>query len=299
MFYSGFADEAGSTVDAQIKATKALGWSNIEARKGGLDLAYMSDAEFEEAFAKLNEAGVKINCFGSAVANWGKSPISEEDFQTSINELKTAFPRMRKLGTKMLRGMSFKVLKDEVPDAPHVEKQIFEKVNYLVKMCEDEGVIYGHENCMNYGGMSYKHTLKLLDNVKSDNFKLIFDTGNPVFTDLRIGEPPYKKQSSWEFYENVKEFIAYVHIKDQNYIGESGETFPKARFTFPGEGDGDVKRIVADLLKNGYDGGFSMEPHMAIVFHEDKGENEEEARLANYIEYGKRFMALVEEVRPK
>ena len=32
------------------------------------------------------------------------------------------------------------------------------------------------------------------------------------------------------------------------------------QFTFPGEGDGHVKDIVADLIGSGYDGGISIEP---------------------------------------
>lgn len=150
---------------------------------------------------------------------------------------------------------------------------------------------------MNYGGMSYEHTLKLLDAVKSDALKLVFDTGNPVFTDRRIGAKPYKKQSSWEFYDHVKEFVHYVHIKDAKYLGESDGIFPKAEHTFPGEGDGDIEKIVTDLLKNGYDGGFSIEPHLAVVFHDASVQSADEVRYANYVEYGRRFMALVDNIR--
>jgi hypothetical protein len=31
MYYSGFADEAGASIDVQIQATKELGWNFIEA----------------------------------------------------------------------------------------------------------------------------------------------------------------------------------------------------------------------------------------------------------------------------
>ncbi|WP_187144099.1 hypothetical protein [Victivallis vadensis] len=56
-------------------------------------------------------------------------------------------------------------------------------------------------------------------------------------------------------------------------------------------------RIVTDLLKNGYDGGFSMEPHMKLVFHEENAAQNAVERMDNYIEYGKRFMKLVEDAR--
>ena len=304
MYLTGFADEAGKGIDTQIKATLELGWENIELRAIGEDknLATISDEEFEVMHEKLETAGVKINCFGSTIANWNKSPRSEEDFEASIKELKDSIPRMQKLGTKIVRGMSFKILDDERFDSPELEKIIFKKVNHLVKMCEDAGIIYGHENCMNYAGQSHIHTLRLLENVRSDNFKLIFDTGNPVFTFRRIGTEPYALQNAYEFYKNVKEYIYYVHIKD-GIATEMNEGYerPECRFTFAGEGSGFVHQIVKDLLKNGYDGGFSIEPHVATVFHEeDDQENKEltaKRKYETYIKYGKAFEKLLEDCK--
>ncbi len=299
MYYTGFADEASQEIDLQIKATQELGWQYIESRNiNSQNITDIAEDKFDEVCAKLNASGVSINCFGSAIANWQKHPRKEEDFHNSIAELQRAIPRMQRLGTKLLRGMSFATPLDEQPDSPELEKIIFAKVNHLVKMCEDAGIVYLHENCMNYGGMSYLHTLKLLDNVKSPAFKLLFDTGNPVFTRRRIGHPPYPTQSAWEFYDNVKEFVVYMHIKDCVVIEDKGEIRPPVRFTFAGEGSGDVKRIIADLFKRGYDGGFSIEPHLAVVHHEqDKPAPEEQIKYNNYVEYGKRFMQLINELK--
>ena len=303
MYYTGFADEAGASIDTQIRATKELGWSYIEARNvDGINLTDISEEKFDEVCAKLAEAGVRVNCFGSAIANWARDPRKEEDFQYSLQAMQRAIPRMRRLGTKMIRGMSFAIVKDEPPDSPELEKLIFEKVRRLVRLCEQAGVIYLHENCMNYGGLSYVHTLRLLEAVNSPNFKLVFDTGNPVGSDHHVGQPPYRKQSSWEFYCNVREFIHYVHIKDCMFVEETGGTFPRLKHTFPGEGHGDVKRIVRDLLANGYNksygsGGFSIEPHLDVVYHDASLTSLDEIRYANYVEYGRRFMKLVEEAR--
>ena len=304
MYFSGFADEAGKDIDTQIKATLELGWNNIELRAIGEkeNLSTISDAEFDSICEKLDSAGVKINCFGSGIANWGKSPRSEEDFDASVKELKDAIPRMQKLGTKMVRGMSFKILEDEQFDSPELEKIIFNKVSTLVKMCEDAGIIYGHENCMNYGGQSHIHTLRLLENIQSDNFKLIFDTGNPVFTFRRIGTEPYALQNAYEFYSNVREYIYYVHIKD-GIATEMKEGYkrPEVRYTFPGEGSGFVRQIVRELLENGYDGGFSIEPHVAAVFHEEDNQDDKELaalrKYEAYIKYGRDFEKLVAECR--
>lgn len=300
MYYTGFADEASIGLDGQIRATKALGWKYIESRAiDGVNIHDLPEDKFEEAVAKLEEAGVMINCFGSAVANWGWDPLKEEDFRKTTEQLKRAIVRMKRLNCKMIRGMSFKAQWERPAWDKEVEENVFRKVNALVRMCEEAGILYLHENCNNYGGMSWKHTLKLLDNVKSPNFKLVFDTGNPVLNfDRSEGDALDKVQSSWEFYSNVREFIYYVHIKDAIFKGrnENGG-FNQAEFTFPGEGEGDVVRIVTDLLKNGYDGGFSMEPHMKLVFHEENAAQNTVERMDNYIEYGRRFMKLVENAK--
>jgi sugar phosphate isomerase/epimerase len=294
MIFSGFADEAGDSIDKQIQATKELGWKNIESRNvDGINLTDLPDEKFEIVCQKLEDTGVQVHCFGSAIANWGKDPRKEEDFQSSLESLKRAIPRMHRLGTRLIRGMSFAIVRDGHPDDPDLENMIFNKLQILVRLCEEGGVTYVHENCQNYGGLSYVHTLKMLDRVSSPNFKLAFDTGNPVGSDHHVGSPPYHKQSSWEFYKNVRQYIEHVHIKDCKFIAETGETFPRLEHTFPGDGNGDVEKIVEDLLRTGYQGAFSIEPHLAVVYHDGSVTSPEEIRYANYIEYGRRFESLV------
>ncbi len=300
MYFTGFADEAGDSIEIQIQATKELGWENIESRSiNKTNITDISDGEFDTVYDKLRESNIKINCFGSAIANWSKDPRDEAGFQDNVASLQRAIPRMQRLGTKYLRGMSFKIVKDVEPDSPEVEDLIVEKLSLLVRICEDADILYLHENCMNYGGLSYVHTLRLLDKIHSPNFKLLFDTGNPVGSDNRIGNPPYKKQSAWEFYSNVKEFIEYVHIKDCIFIRETDQIFPELIFTFPGEGHGYVRRIVSDLLKNDYDGGFSIEPHLAVIHHDQTEKSVDWIRYQNYIDYGKKFMKLLAEEKEK
>jgi len=288
MYLTGFADEAAPDVEGQIRATKELGWRCIEARRmGSANIHDIPDDEFEQVCAKLEAAGIEINCFGSTIANWGKR--IDEPFESSLAEARRAIPRMQRLGTRLVRIMSFAVLEDREPDDQMAEER-FRRLRELVRMFTDAGLQPVHENCMNYGGMGWPFTLRLIENVPG--LELVFDTGNPVGSADRSKPKPHPRQSSWEFYTHVKEHIAYVHVKDGVYDPASGRT----RYTWPGEGEGDVKRIVKDLLDSGYDGGFSMEPHMAVVFHDESVTAPEEAKFANYVEYGRRFMRLIEEV---
>jgi len=290
MYYTGFADEAANGIEGQIRATKELGWENIEARNvDGTNIHDISDEAFDVVCARLDEAGVKINCFGSAIANWGKS--IEDPPDTSIEEAKRAIPRMQRLGTRLVRIMSFGIRKGHGPDE-QMKDERFRRLRELVPMFTDAGILPVHENCMNYGGMGPTYTLELLENVPG--MKLVFDTGNPVITFDYAGGEPYQKQSSWDFYAQVREHVAYVHIKDAKYNEETDGIFPAADFFFPGEGDGDIPRILADLVANGYDGGISIEPHLSVVFHEDGSQSEDDIRYGNYVEYGRRLMKIVE-----
>jgi len=293
MYLTGFADEAASDIEGQIRATKELGWTNIECRNiGGVNIHDLPDAAFDEVVGKLKDAGIRVNCFGSAIANWGKS--IEDPFDSTLQEVRRAIPRMQRLATRMIRIMSYAVLRNREPD-DQMEDERFRRLRVLHGMFTDAGITPVHENCMNYGGMSWQHTLRLVENVPG--LKLVFDTGNPVFTDDRAQSRPYPKQSSWTFYSHVKEHIAYVHIKDGRYVAESDGLFPDVEYTFPGEGDGDVRRIVKDLLESGYDGGFSIEPHLSVVHHDDSIISRAEQRFNNYVEYGRRVERLIAEVQ--
>ncbi len=287
MYLTGFADEAAVDIEGQIRATQELGWHYIESRNvNGRNIHDISNEEFEVVCRKLTESGVRINCFGSAIANWSKQIT--ESFDSSLAETRRAIKRMERLRTKLVRIMSFAVLKDRGPD-DQMAAERFARLRELQKMFADAGITAVHENCMNYGGMGWTYTLELLENVPG--LKLVFDTGNPVFTDDRTKKQPWPKQSAWEFYQHVKEHLVYVHIKDGLWDSENQKT----KYTFPGEGRGDVKRIVRDLLANGYEGGFSMEPHLATVYHDDSVTSPAEIKYANYVEYGRRFEQILKE----
>ena len=285
MYFTGFADEAAKDIDGQIRAVKELNWQNIESRAiDNVNIHDISDAEFDVVYGKLQDANVHINCFGSTIANWAKQIT--DPFEITLEEVNRSIPRMKRLGTKLIRIMSYAVIPDKEVDE-QMEEERFRRLREIYKMFTDNGITPVHENCRNYGGMGWEFTLKLIENVPG--LKLVFDTGNPVFSDDRGKPKPYPKQSAWEFYSHVKEHVIYIHIKD----GICDDSANKTKFTFPGEGNGDVIRILQDLIKSGYDDGISIEPHLAVVFHDESVQSSDEVRFNNYVEYGRRIMDIV------
>src|ERR1051325_8263580 len=141
---------------------------------------------------------------------------------------------------------------------------------------------------MNYGGMSWQHGLELLE--KCHGLKWVFDTGNPIFNADRSKPKPYPRQDPWEFWTRVKDHVAHIHVKDARWNPAKND----ADYTFPGEGDACVRRILKDALASGYDAGISIEPHLAVVFHDASVHASEDAMFKSYVEYGRRLMAMLD-----
>lgn len=277
MKHSGIADEAGKPIDVQIKAHQELGWNDIEIRNvDGTNLTDVSDETFEEIFSKVTDAGMSVSSFASQLCNWSR-PITT-DFQVDIDELNRAIPRMQKFGTDYIRIMSYPNSKENPWSEEEWRDEAIRRLKELAVMAEDGGIILAHENCSGWAGQSAENSLYMIEKVDSPALKLIFDTGNTVTAE----------QHSFDFYSAVKEHVVHVHIKD-GIKDDQGH-----RHTFPGQGQGMVKEVVADLKQSGFDGAVSIEPHIAAVVHLDKDADDEETAYNAYLKYGRMLMDIAE-----
>ncbi len=289
MILTGITDEAGALIDTQIKAVKELGWNTIEARSVEVEgfpkanLHDIADEAFDVVEEKLKNGGVGVYCFGSTIANWGK----KIDDPFDLSEVERAIPRMQRLGSQYVRIMSYAVREGE----DQLEEERFHRLREITKRFLDAGITPVHENCMNYGGMSWQHALKLLENVPG--LKWVFDTANPVFNDDRSKPEPMPKQDPWEFWTHLKEHTAHIHVKDAIWDNSKND----ADYTLPGKGDGAVRRILSDALESGYDAGISIEPHLAVVFHDDSVKASDEEIYQSFIGYGKALMELLDDIQ--
>lgn len=292
MILMGIGDEAGNSLASQIAAARELGWNRLEMR--GVQVGDAPKANFhdlpDDAFARaeaeLKSAGVEVYCFGSTIMNWAKT--IETPWQVTLDEVKRCIPRMQRLGTRFVRIMSFK----PADDAYATPKVVFDRVREVTQRFVDAGLTPVHENCMNYGGMSWQHALELLD--RCPGLKWVFDTANPVFNPDRSCAKPWPRQDPWEFWEHVRNHVVHIHVKDATWNTSKSD----ADYNWPGEGQGKVRQILGDAVARGYRGGISIEPHMVVVFHDaaSKVANDDATR-ANFVEYGRRLEQLIAEVR--
>jgi sugar phosphate isomerase/epimerase len=292
MLFTGIGDEAANRLEGQINSIKDLGWRHLEMR--GVEVEGfpkanfhdIPDAAFDLAVRRLENERVGVYCFGSTIMNWSKTV--NDPFDTTVGEVKRAIPRMQRLGAKYVRIMSFKPGEEEY----RIPAQAFSRVKDVTNRFLDAGLQPVHENCMNYGGMSWQHGLELLD--KCPGLKWVFDTTNPIFNPDRSKPKPWPKQDPWEFWEHIRDHVVHIHIKDATWNPAKND----ADYNWPGEGQGRVRDIIADALARGYQGALSLEPHMVVVFHDaqSKATNEDTMRN-NFVEYGHRLETLVREIQ--
>jgi sugar phosphate isomerase/epimerase len=274
MKYCGIADEAGESLELQIRAHKELGWSAIEPRNiGRTCITDLSDAEFDSVLEQLDAAGQQVVGFASQIANWAR-PING-DLQVDIDELQRAIPRMQRCGAKFIRTMSYPNSKESPLSDRDWGDEVVRRFQKLAAIAVDGGVTLVHENCHGWGSQGPEKALELIERVDSPALKLVFDTGNE------------RNRDTPAYFRAVREHIVHVHIKAWKRGQEAN--------CFPDEGDSGVDEILRDLIADGYDGYLSIEPHMVAVIHLGKSADEEpEVAYRLYVEYGRRLEQLVE-----
>ena len=276
MKITGIADEGSAQLEGQISIHRKLGWNALELRLiGKTNVCAIDDQSFERIYRTVQEEQMEVICFASSIANWAR-PITS-DFQLDVEELKRAMPRMQRLGTRFIRVMSYP--NDGLSEADWRGEAI-RRMKELARIAADGEVVMVHENCCGWGGMSPQNQKILLEEIHSPSLQIVFDTGNPV----GAGHPP---EETWDFYQTALPFIKHVHIKDcaKNAKGE-------IEYTYPGEGQSMVRRICKSLLDLGYNGAFSIEPHIAAQIHLGTSSSATEAQEI-YLEYGRRVNTML------
>ena len=276
MKLSGIADEAGASIDAQIRAHKELGWSYIDLRTvDGIQFTEVSDTIFESICEKVSDAGLDVSCFASGIANWACKIT--DPFEQSVDILTRTIPRMQQLNTRFIRVMSY-------PNADLEEEdwgiEAVRRMKELGKIAEDAGIVLVVENCDGWASISADHYARFFERVDSPAVKAVYDTGNPS---------SHGQANTWEWYQKAKPHIGFVHIKDHSTPTKEHP----GEHTWLTEGNGYVRETLLDLKKEGYMGFVSIEPHLRKIIHEGKEIDRADLAYTTYVEYGTRLQTLI------
>ena len=235
--YSGFADEISKNLTEQIKCLRELNMEYLEIRGvDGINVADFSDEMIERIKKELSENNIKISSIGSPI---GKYDINE-DLEIQIKKVKRVIEIAKKFDTKYIRIFSYFMKKEEFSK---YRNEVIRRLSEFVKIAEAEDVILLHENEKDIFGENAENCKYIFDSIKSPNLKGVFDPANFVQCEV----------DTLKAFELLREHIVYMHIKDAL---PNGEVVPA------GSGSGNIKKILSELNKDGYEGFVSLEPHL-------------------------------------
>lgn len=243
---TGFADEVAHDLDEQIALLTTLGIRHIEFRSAwGTKVLDLAPEQLDEARAKLDAAGITLSSVGSDI---GKIQITDP-FEQHLERAAHAVEVARFFGCRNIRMFSFFIPEGDDP-ATHRDA-VLDRTRALVRLAEAGGVTMLHENEKDIYGDTPERVVDLVTTIDSPHFRAIFDPANYVQCGVRPVD---------EAYPLVRDITDYIHIKDAS--ASEIDNLGLNRVLPAGEGDGQVPELIAALRADGYDGFFSIEPHL-------------------------------------
>ena len=243
IFLSAFGDEIAPALDDQIEVLVAEEIHHLDLRS--VDDVSVLDLGMDRAKwikTRLDEVGITVTAIDSPI---GKAP-ADIDIDEELGRLDRAIEMARLFETPAIRIFSYYPPAED----PGAGKDAYRSLalgNLLaltVKAEEAGDVILLLENDVDLYGDSVDRVTDVLESVGSSRMAAVLDPANF----LLAGDLPYP-----DGYQALKEWLGAVHVKDV----ANGEV------VVAGEGRAQFADMLHAMRDDGYEGVFSLEPHLA------------------------------------
>ncbi len=240
---SGFADEIDPDLTTQCTLLNQLGITFLEFRSAwDVNVLDLTDEQLDEAEKIFAAHSLSVSSIGSPI---GKINI-EDDFDAHLVRFDRALQVAARFKAPYIRIFSFFLRPDQSPSVHRDE--VIRRMRAMAERAQQAGVVLLHENEKEIFGDVPARVLDIVESVNMPSLKLAWDAANYV----QVGVQPYSQG-----YARLRPHTVYIQVKDA--VLATGEVVPA------GEGDGEVRSTLRALRADGYDGFFSMEPHLAAA----------------------------------
>jgi sugar phosphate isomerase/epimerase len=240
---SAFADEVTEDFRGQVEflVTENVGYiePRFLNRKNIMDL---NRSELTEARTLLRDHGLRVSAIGSPI---GKVRL-DQPFQPHLDKFKHAVELAQYFETPFIRMFSY-----YAPEGKNIDEyrhQVMDRMAAKLEVLSGTEVIMVHENEAHIYGHSAANCADLAKEFDSPKLRLAYDPANFVWGEKITNNV----EVCWPV---MKPYIVHIHIKDWK-LGE------KEIGSMPGQGDGQIKELLAELAAMKYDGCMTMEPHL-------------------------------------
>jgi sugar phosphate isomerase/epimerase len=239
---SGFVDEMSPDFTEQCQVASGLGLGYVELRSAWdvniLDLKPEQLAVMKDTLASH---GLEVSSIGSPI---GKIFL-DEPFPPHLDRMRHAAEVAHSFDAPYIRIFSF-FLRPGADPADHRD-EVIDRMRALARIAEDADLILLHENEKEIYGDVPSRCLDIVRSVDSPHLRLAWDPANFV----QVGVRPYT-----DGYAMLRPHVEYIQIKDARAADGTVVT--------AGNGDGEVARTIRALRHDGFDGFFSLEPHLSL-----------------------------------
>jgi sugar phosphate isomerase/epimerase len=237
---SGFIDEISDDFSLQCKVASGLGLRYVEVRSAwGTNILDLDTDQLSKLRETLAEYGLKVSSIGSPI---GKISIDDE-FPLHLERMRHAVEVAKTLEAPYIRIFSFFIPEGTDPDSRRDE--VLSRMGALAETAADSDVILAHENEKEIYGDIPRRCLDIVTSVASPQLQLAWDPANFV----QVGVRPFT-----EGYAMLRPHVGCMQIKDA--------LLADGTVVVAGGGDGEVVETVRALRADGFDGFFSLEPHL-------------------------------------
>ena len=242
---SAFADEISPDLPEQIAILKRENIAHIDLR--GVWNTNVLDLTDEQAISikeLLEGHGIKVAAIGSPI---GKVPV-DSPFDEHLERFERAIKLAHLFGTPLVRIFSFYPPAGIVSDSTDPDSwrdEVVWRLREMIERARAAGITLIHENEKDIYGDTIARCVDLLQECNDTHFQAVFDPANFI----QCGQTPYP-----DAYEALRPWLRYMHVKD---------ALPDGDVVAAGEGAARWPELLQRLRQDGYDGFFSLEPHLA------------------------------------
>jgi sugar phosphate isomerase/epimerase len=212
----------------------------VEVRSAwGTNILDLDSGQLDTLRETLDGYGLKVSSIGSPI---GKISIDDE-FAPHLERMRHAVEVAQTLEAPYIRIFSFFIPEGTDPDSRRDE--VLNRMSALADAAADSDVILVHENEKEIYGDIPRRCLDIVTSVSAPHLQLAWDAANFV----QVGVRPFT-----EGYAMLRPHVSYIQIKDA--------LLADGTVVVAGAGDGEVPDTVRALRADGFDGFFSLEPHL-------------------------------------
>ncbi len=240
---SGFTDEISPDLETQCEVATTLGLRFVELRSAwDTNVLDLDDDQLDRAERLLRRYDLRVSSIGSPI---GKIAV-DGDFDDHLGRMRHAARVAQRFDAPYVRVFSFFVRPGTDPAT--WRDVVLHRMTALADVARGAGVVLLHENEKAVYGDTPQRCLDVVESVGSPHLALAWDSANFV----QVGVRPFS-----DAYALLRPYLAYVQVKDAR--SDTGEVVPA------GHGDGELVETVRALRDDGFDGFFSLEPHLSTA----------------------------------